>query len=250
MIKKILPVVLASAVGFYSGVMNHAKLDNFIQSKKYTQAPTLELVYSENEVDKTEITLINQKNAKRYPVKWGAEGLRVGSIEYRLACIKQEIKDKDFAIEHAKEILSSTREIRRDVYNAVIGKRPPSKAYVQDFTNIDIVYKLNENREVETFVTNGKEGFPLTRNMQMGDLEYRMKGLVKEATADGGAIYQNIRSDLLNWLDSYFFSQSNPAALYAGTTEENTGRTNNTANNTRHNARNYAQGGVKIEQNR
>lgn len=202
--RRILPIILASAISFYSGMAHHRTFDHLFHSKKYTDAPALELVYSKNDLGKTDITLINQKNAKRYPVQWGSNGLRVGSLEYRLQCVASEVKDKNVAREYAKPLLSAARGIRRSVYESVLGSRFPEDNYAQNFLDIDVAFRVNDKGNVETYLTNGSEAFPLTADMQMGSLDYRMKGLIAESTRDNGILYNMMKGNLVSWLDKKF----------------------------------------------
>lgn len=202
--RRIMPILLASAISFYSGMAHYRTFDSLFNSRKYTDAPALELVYSKNDLGKTDITLINQKNAKRYPVQWGNNGLRVGSLEHRLQCIASEVKDKNAARVYAKPLLSASREIRRRVYESVLGGRFAEDSYTQDFLDIDIAHRINDKGNVETYVTNGSEAFPLTADMQMGGLDYRMKGLISESTRDNGILYNMMKGNLVGWLDKKF----------------------------------------------
>ncbi len=202
--RRILPIILASAISFYSGMAHHTTFDHLFHSKKYTDAPALELVYSKNDLGKTDITLINQRNAKRYPVQWGSKGLRVGSLEHRLQCIESEARDKNVAREYAKPLLSASREIRRRVYESVMKGRFAEDGYTENFLDIDVAHRINDKGNVETYVTNGSEAFPLTSDMQMGSLDYRMKGLIAESTRDNGILYNMMKGNLVSWLDKKF----------------------------------------------
>ncbi len=202
--RRILPIILASAISFYSGMAHHTTFDHLFHSKKYTDAPVLELVYSKNDLGKTDITLINQRNAKRYQVQWGSKGLRVGSLEHRLQCIESEARDKDVAREYAKPLLSAVRGIRGSVYESLMNGRFAEDSYTEDFLNIDIAHRINDRGNVETYVTNGSEAFPLTSEMQMGSLDYRMKGLIAESTRDNGILYNMMKGNMVSWLDKKF----------------------------------------------
>ncbi len=133
--------------------------------------------------------LTNNANNEKLEITTKDSKTRVGPLDYRISCIEQDV----LTAEHSDNLLNSIKTIQKNYYTNLFDRTPAEKGFAKNYLSIDLVLKRNSANNIETYIADGKELLPLTETMQLGDMGYRVKGLIADIGAKTLEMYFNIK---------------------------------------------------------
>lgn len=144
------------------------------------------------------VYLANNASSEKLEITTKDSKTRVGTLDYRISCIEQDVLDA----QPADELLQSIKQTQKNYYLNLFKNSLAEKGFTANYLNIELVLKKNSAGNIETYIAEGKELLPLTETMQLGDLGYRMTGLVKDIGAKALEMYINLKdSEILKALN-------------------------------------------------
>ncbi len=176
-LKTIIGYGMVCCLAFYAGYVKKADFDEYWQKKNFPNLPVMKVVYEKNAQNPF---LWSKNTEEKLEILVGEEGIRVGSIDYRLECLEKEAENKKTAEQGKNILLNGASAIEHAVYRTIYADRTPAKGFLQNYCSVRKIVSLNQNGEVETYLTNGKETMMLTEEFQLGTQWDRIKGLYCE----------------------------------------------------------------------
>lgn len=195
-VKTIIGYGLISCLAFCAGYVKKADFEEYWQRKNFPQMPVMRVMYERNAQNPV---LWSKNTGEKLEIIAGEEGIRVGSIEYRLECLEREAGNKKTAEQSKNTLLNGAGAIENTVYKTIYADKKPAKGFLQNYCSVRKLVSLNQNGEVETYLTNGRETLMLTQEFQLGTQWDRMKGLYCENKEKIGNVFNSITKYVLGW---------------------------------------------------